>query len=96
MPNHIHILLRINQGEPAGGHMGPPLQGMMDWYKTMTTNAYIRAVKAGVLPSYEKHVWQRGYYDYVVRGEKDYLEIWKYIDDNPARWREDKYYNEAL
>lgn len=96
MPNHIHILLRIDRGEPAGGHTGPPLQSMVDWYKTMTTNAYIRAVKADILPPYEKQVWQRGYYDYVVRGEKDYLEIWQYIDNNPAQWREDKYYNEVL
>lgn len=75
---------------------GHPYRVWWTWYKTMTANAYIRAVKADILPPHEKHVWQRGYYDYVVRGEKDYLEIWQYIDNNPAQWREDKYYNEVL
>lgn len=38
-------------------------------------------------------LWQKGFYDHVVRGEKDYLEIWDYIDGNPGKWLEDKYYN---
>ena len=40
-----------------------------------------------------KTVWQRGYH--VVRGEADYLRIWSYIDTNPAKWREDRYYTET-
>ena len=37
-------------------------------------------------------LWQRGYHDHVVRNEADYLRIWNYIDANPAKWAEDKYY----
>jgi REP element-mobilizing transposase RayT len=37
-------------------------------------------------------VWQRGYYDHVIRNEADYQTIWRYIDDNPAKWEEDKYF----
>ena len=36
-------------------------------------------------------VWQRNYYEHVIRNEQDYLDIWHYIDTNPARWREDEY-----
>ena len=37
-------------------------------------------------------LWQRGYHEHVIRGEKDYLEIWNYIDTNPVQWAEDRYY----
>jgi hypothetical protein len=35
-------------------------------------------------------VWQKGFYDHVIRGKQDYLEIWNYIDGNPYRWQEDE------
>ena len=34
-------------------------------------------------------VWQRAYYDHVVRDERDYAEIWDYMEFNPLRWAED-------
>ena len=37
-------------------------------------------------------LWQRSFYDHIIRNEADYLRIWNYIDVNPARWREDEYY----
>ena len=37
-------------------------------------------------------LWQRGYYDHVIRNEADYLRIWQYMDENPVRWTEDEYY----
>ena len=37
-------------------------------------------------------IWQRSYYEYVIRSERDYLVRWKYIDDNPAKWASDEYY----
>ena len=51
------------------------------------------------MKSYTTHcyggtLWQRSYYDHVVRGEKDHLEIRRYIDENPAKWVEDRFYRE--
>ena len=40
------------------------------------------------------NIWQRSFYDYVIRGEKDYLKIWNYIDTNPQRWTKDCFYTE--
>jgi putative transposase len=37
-------------------------------------------------------VWQHNYYDHIIRNEKDFLEIWHYIDTNPQRWLEDRLY----
>ena len=39
-------------------------------------------------------LWQRGYYDHIVRSENDFLRIWTYIDNNPLRWELDCYYTE--
>lgn len=39
-----------------------------------------------------KPVWQRGYYDHIIRDEAGYLRDWQYIDTNPAKWEEDEYY----
>lgn len=85
MPDHIHLIIRIDRPLHAGGHAGPPLQRMMQWFKTMTTNEYTKGVKAGVLPPYDKKLWQRGFYDHVIRNEADYLECMEYIEQNPLK-----------
>ncbi len=41
-----------------------------------------------------KPLWQRSFHDHVIRGETDYREIWNYIENNPARWIEDRYYSD--
>lgn len=85
MPDHIHFILVI-----PGGHAGPPLQEMMKWYKTQTTNAYIRRVKGGGLPPFQKHLWQRGFYDHILRNDADLAETRQYILNNPLKWIQDK------
>ena len=39
-------------------------------------------------------LWQRSYYDHVIRNDADYLRAWQYIDDDPAQWAEDEYYSD--
>ncbi len=64
---------------------------MMDWFKTMTTNAYIRGVKTENWPRFEKRVWQKRYWDHIIRNENDYIRISEYIINNPKKWTDDKY-----
>ena len=90
MPNHIHVMISIGA---QGGHIGPPLPKVVDWYKTMTTNEYIRLVRSGCATPFEGRLWQRSYYDHIIRSYDDYLKIWHYIDSNPAKWQEDEYYD---
>lgn len=40
-------------------------------------------------------LWQRSYYDHIIRNQADYDRVWTYIRDNPAKWNLDCYYNEA-
>ncbi|MEL7604360.1 MAG: transposase [Bacillota bacterium] len=79
MPDHVHFILLILVKVTA-----TPLYKMIDWFKTMTTNEYIRGVKAGSYPPFVGHVWQRNYYEHILRSEQEMLEAWKYIDNNPC------------
>ena len=92
MPNHIHMIIFLHRNdEKAGDHIGSPLHRIVEWFKTMTTNEYIRGVKSGLYPPFNKRIWQRNYYEHVIRNEEEYQEKWRYIDENPARWSEDEH-----
>ena len=77
MPNHIHMIIVIN----TGGASAAPTLGNL-----------VRGFKAGASRECGFSLWQRSYYDYIIRNEDDYLRIWKYIDENPANWTLDKYF----
>ena len=111
MPNHIHLLLRIEGNGPSGtpaptntddGPLGTPAPTNTDDGPSRTpapTNETLPKListfnrftnrKCGV------PLWQRSYHEHVIRSKKDYQEIWEYIENNPARWAEDRYYQEA-
>ena len=46
----------------------------------------IRSIKVLVAKEVGESVFQRSYYDHVIRNQKDYDEIWEYIEDNPRKW----------
>jgi len=75
-----------------GGHTGSPLHGVVQWFKTMTTNEYIRNVKNLRWPPFKGRLWQRNYYEHIIRNYQSYEKIAEYICKNPARWQEDMFY----
>ena len=82
MPNHIHLIL-VLEGEKGGCTMCAP---------TTTISQIIRMMKETVTKRVGQKVWQKGFYDHIIRNESGHLRIWKYIDGNPAKWAEDEYY----
>ena len=82
MPNHIHVVIRLNEG--TGGQSRPPLQRLIQRFKSITTR---RGWEMG-----RRKLWQRSYYDHVIRCQEDYIRICEYINNNPAKWAEDEYY----
>ena len=52
----------------------------------------VQQMKGYVTKQLGVSVWQKLFHDHVVRGEKDYLEIWNYIAGNPAKWEDDCFY----
>ena len=62
---------------------------MVQWFKTMTTNEYIRCVNQSGWPPFPKRVWQRNYYEHIIRDEDELNIIRQYIRDNPTKWDQD-------
>lgn len=84
MPNHIHFICLIGQTR-ATTRVAPTLGRIVGALKSLSANHCREKGLTGSL-------WQRGYYEHVIRNEKDYNEICEYIENNPARWVEDRYY----
>ena len=82
MPNHVHMIVSIDRG--AKGPSGTPAPTSAD------IPALVSVFKRFVNRKIGQNIWQRSYYDHVIRGREDYLEIWKYIDENPLRWSDDE------
>ena len=80
MSDHLHFIIRITER-----HAGRSLQDVMRFFKTMTTNEYIRNVREGAVLPFKQKLWQKSYYDHIIRSEQDYYEIWEYIENNPKR-----------
>ena len=62
---------------------------IMQWFKTMTTNAYVRGVKTQGWASFPGKLWQRNYYERVIRDEEELNTIREYIQNNAAGWDQD-------
>ena len=72
----------------------PSLSRVVQWFKTMTTNEYIRGVKNLGWDRFDGKLWQRNYYEHIIRNEKSYLAISKYIINNPVKWMDDKFHDQ--
>jgi putative transposase len=70
-----------------------PLGDAIGWFKTMTTNEYIRGVKTLNWKRFDKKLWQRSYHDHIIRNGYAYYNISKYIKENPGNWKKDKFRN---
>ena len=96
MPNHIHFILSISDAvETRADTRSAPtvtLGMFMRIFKSKTTLEYIRSVKSGIYEPFNKRIWQRNYFERVIRDEPEYQRICQYIDQNPANWTEDEYY----
>ena len=91
MPNHIHLLLRIENTRaihelPLQDKQRRSLIDKAVGFLKMNSSKQIHVRQPGLT------VWQRSYYDHIIRSQTDYLTIWNYIDTNPARWEKDRFY----
>jgi REP element-mobilizing transposase RayT len=59
-------------------------------FKSLTTNAYIRGVEQDGWPPFPGRLWQRNYYERIIRNENELARARRYIADNPAQWALDK------
>ena len=83
MPNRLHLLIVVNQ---TSGTLrtASPTKALLP--------RIIHGLKASTTKQLGSSIWQRAYHDHIIRSEKEFEIISQYIDDNPAKWAEDKYY----
>ena len=63
-------------------------------FKSITTNKYIEGVKIKIYPSFDRRLWQRNYFEHIIRNNESLNKIRTYIINNPENWDEDKFYSE--
>lgn len=91
-PNGINDIPILGDNPILGEHIGSPLHTVVQWFKTMTTNEYIRGVKNLGWKPFDGKIWQRNYYEHIIRNEQSYSIISNYIINNPTQWQTDKFY----
>ena len=79
MPDHIHLLIVLHgqAGMPA-----PPKEER----RNAEISKFVGSFKRFTGREYGEAIWQRSYYDHVIRNQEDYNEVWNYIADNPRKW----------
>ena len=91
MPNHLHGIIEIineQKSEKLGDIVGV--------FKSLSTNEYILGVNQFGWTSFDKKLWQRNYYDHIIRDNEDYFRILEYINDNPLKWEIDSLHPENI
>ncbi len=55
----------------------------------------VRSTKRMVTREIGHSIWQKSYYEHIVRNEQAALAFWKYIDENPKKWALDPYHGDG-
>jgi len=106
MPNHFHGILEIvgadlvnapadeniDKGHPQGD--APTVGDMIGAFQSIVTVKYIRGVKSFGWEPFNGKLWQRNYYEHIIRNRQSYWRISNYIKNNPANWEKDKLQNQ--
>ena len=100
MPNHVHGIIMIREAE-LHNNVGAqhccaptPIDGHKINVKPGSLGAIVRSFKSAVSYRINKGhnatgIWQRNYYEHIIRNEREMGNIWRYIEANPVNWGED-------
>jgi len=91
---NINLSQNIDLGSTRGStptqKSNPTIGEYVKRFKTLTTFIYINNVKNNNWPPFEKRLWQRNYYEHIIRNQYDLNRIRQYVRDNPMNWNEDR------
>ena len=100
MPNHFHGIMiiesrdtarcvptKVNENRKFGEMQPGSLSAIIRSFKSAATKRIneIRKIKGDL-------IWQKGFYEHIIRNENDLYNIRKYIELNPLQWEIDEYY----
>jgi len=84
MPNHIHIMVSVSENGASG--TPPPTK------QYSVISRFVSTFKRFCNKEYGENIWQRSFYDHIIRNQKDYEEHLRYIYENPFKWESDSLY----
>ena len=105
MPNHVHCLIALTGGFPGAGILPQrdddisrpehadnlfSLSDVMMRFKSFTTHLYAEKVRQGEMPPFRRRLWQRDYFEHIVRSSGSLQRFREYIKTNPERWSTDR------
>ena len=100
MPTHIHGIIVITNDivgaglvpapERATTRVAPTIGDVVGAFKSRTTVLYTRGVKQSGWATFPGRLWQRNYYEHIIRNEESLNRIRQYILNNPSRWAMDR------
>ena len=105
MPNHIHGIIVVvgdgpravpneprplPDGQPQGVVPTLSLSDVVHRFKTLTTRLYIQGVRKKRWKPFNTKLWQRSFYDHVIRDEQSLHDVREYIQHNPLNWELDE------
>ncbi len=74
MPDHIHFIITINSDANGRTQFAP------------TIARVVKQFKGSITKQIGRPIWQKSYYDHIIRNQHDYNEVWQYIENNPLKW----------
>ena len=74
MPNHVHLILVIQNNEDGRMISAP------------TVSTVVGSMKRWVSKQIGRSIWQKSFYEHGIRNQQDYDEIWEYIENNPMKY----------
>ena len=80
MPNHIHMILSVESNEEI------KISQVVSYFKSYVSREYNKKTKK------KNDIWQKSFYEHVVRNDDDYKRILEYVVYNPMKWKLDEYY----
>ena len=97
MPNHVHAIVIIRDQPVVGAHSCAPLHDAPVRRSPRSLGSFVAGFKSAATKRINeiRHtpglpVWQRNYYEHVIRNEEELNAIQQYIADNPLRWADDR------
>ena len=99
MPDHVHGVVMLcdekaaeseagNEPRKASGTLPGTIGRILQAFKSISTHAYTQGVKHQGWSPFTGRLWQRNYYEHIIRSEQALERFRAYIDANPSRWAE--------
>jgi REP element-mobilizing transposase RayT len=101
MPNHVHGIIELVKNDDVGVQNFEPLHQPVNKFQKIiphSIGSIVRGYKIGVTKWFRSNtdiefVWQRNFYENIIRTEKSYQRIREYIINNAKNWHEDKFFS---